>query len=84
MQHLETAFRGRLVGIEVKSRTSVTRADLRGMDALADAAGEAFHRGIVLYTGSEAVAFGPRLHALPMDALWRMGAKAVRNPVPSK
>jgi len=76
--------RGRLVGIEVKSRTSVTRADLRGMDALADAAGEAFHRGIVLYTGSEAVAFGPRLHALPMDALWRMGAKAVRNPVPSK
>jgi hypothetical protein len=75
--------RGRLVGIEVKSRTSVTRADLRGMDALAEAAGETFHRGIVLYMGSEAVAFGSRLHALPVDALWGMGARTVRSPIPS-
>ncbi len=66
---------GALVGIEVKSATTVTGADFKGLRALAHAAGRRFHRGVVLYTGTEVVPFGPRLHAVPVEALWRWGAR---------
>lgn len=33
-------------------------------------------QGIVLYTGSEQVSFGPRLVAIPIHGLWTMPAKA--------
>ena len=75
--------RRRLVGVEVKSSTSVSQADFSGLEALRDAAPREFHRGVVLYTGMERVAFGPDLHALPIEALWRMGAERVRRPVPA-
>jgi hypothetical protein len=56
----------------VKSAASVTGDDLRGLDALAEAAGPAFARSIVLYTGSERIAFVSDRHVLPVDALWTM------------
>lgn len=74
--------RGRLVGIEVKSAASVSRSDFRGLETLAECAGQAFHRGLILYAGSEPVSFSPRLKALPLSSLWRLGASRVRNPVP--
>ena len=67
---------GALVGIEVKSGASVTGADFKGLQAFAQATGRRFHRGIVLYTGTEVVPFGPRLHAMPIEALWRWGAQS--------
>jgi predicted AAA+ superfamily ATPase len=66
---------GGLVGIEVKSAATVTGSDFKGLRALAQAAGRRFHRGIVLYTGTEVVSFGQRLHAVPIAALWRWGAR---------
>jgi len=62
---------GVLVGIEVKSSATVTSTDFKGLRVLADAAGRRFHRGVVLYTGREVVPFGQRLHAVPIEALWR-------------
>jgi predicted AAA+ superfamily ATPase len=67
---IEAADR-RVVGIEVKAATSVEARDFRGLKALAELAGERFHRGIVLYSGSECVPFGPRLWAVPIAALWQ-------------
>ncbi len=66
---------GALVGIEVKSAATVTNADFKGLRALEQAAGRRFHRGLVLYTGSEVIPFGPRFHAVPVEALWRWGAR---------
>lgn len=66
---------GALVGIEVKSAATVTKADFKGLRALEQAAGRRFHRGLVLYTGSEVIPFGQRLHAAPIEALWRWGAR---------
>ncbi len=63
---------GRLVGIEVKASATLGGRDWNGLKALAEAAGKRFHRGVILYTGSEVVPFGARLHALPVAALWRM------------
>lgn len=60
---------GKVVGIEVKAG-QVGREDFKGLRALAEAARDAFHRGIVLYQGREVVAFGNRLYAVPLEALW--------------
>ncbi|MSP61811.1 MAG: ATP-binding protein [Myxococcales bacterium] len=66
---------GRCVGIEVKASASVGPQHLRSLRAFAELAGRRFHRGVVLYTGSEAVAFGDELYALPVSALWRLGVR---------
>ncbi|MCC5807572.1 MAG: ATP-binding protein [Opitutales bacterium] len=62
---------GRLAGIEVKAASDVSINDFRGLRRLADTVGSDFVRGVVLYTGSERLAFGERLTALPVAALWR-------------
>lgn len=61
---------GRIVGIEIKSAKSVGGRDFRGLQSLAEAAGNNFLRGIVLYSGSEVVSFGSNLLAMPIDSLW--------------
>lgn len=64
---------GRLVGVEVKAGATVAAADFKGLHALAEAAGRRFHRGVILYTGTEPAAFGKNLSVLPMSALWTLG-----------
>ena len=71
---LEARGGTKIVGIDVKARATLDAADFNGLRVLADAAGERFHRGIVLYTGGESLPFGSRMHALPTTALWQMGA----------
>ena len=67
---------GRVVVIDVKSRTSPAKGDLRAMEQLRDELGDRFVRGILLYTGEHTMPFGYRIWAMPIDALWRWGAKA--------
>jgi uncharacterized protein len=63
---------GRLVGIEVKKGSSPSVGDFNGLHHFREAVGKRFVRGILLYTGSSSVAFGPDLHAVPVSALWRI------------
>ncbi|HBZ00734.1 MAG TPA: hypothetical protein DEO84_05360 [candidate division Zixibacteria bacterium] len=63
---------GRLVAIEVKASATVAARDFRSIKFFAGGVGNKFHRGFVLYTGKEPIPFGPRLLALPVDALWRL------------
>ena len=62
---------GKLVGIEVKASANVNKNDFKGLQVLADLSGKRFRRGLVLYTGREAVSFGKDLLALPITVLWR-------------
>jgi predicted AAA+ superfamily ATPase len=62
------------VGIEVKASSTISTSDLRGLQALQADRPKRFHRGLILYRGQTVVPFGPRLHAVPIDALWRWGA----------
>ncbi len=62
--------RKRVVGIEVKARTTVDASAFQGLKALEETAGTSFHRGLVLYAGKERLAFAKNLHALPISALW--------------
>ena len=63
--------------IETKAAGTVYPGDFAGLRALAALAGERFHRGIVLYTGKQTVPVAPNLHALPVEALWTLGARAI-------
>lgn len=62
--------RGRVVGIEVKARSTVRSEDFRGLRHLAARLGTDFHGGIVLYTGTQTLPFGPGMRAVPISALW--------------
>jgi hypothetical protein len=73
---------GSVVGIEIKNGATVSSADLSGLRTLREAAGGRFRRGIVLYTGQDVVPFGDRLWAVPVDALWRWGGRAVGRSAP--
>jgi uncharacterized protein len=75
---------GTVAGIEVKSAATVTSSDFKGLRSLAAAVGTAFHRGIVLYTGRDVVPFGPRLFAVPVEALWQWGAQQAARRMPSR
>ncbi len=68
---------GAIVGVEVKAGATVGAGDFKALRALADATGRRFRRGVVLYAGSESLPFGPKLYALPVSALWRLGAEMV-------
>ena len=61
---------GRVVGIEVKSRAAAREKDFAGLKMMAEALGDRFIRGVVLYNGAETIPFGARLHAIPISALW--------------
>jgi predicted AAA+ superfamily ATPase len=64
----------RLVGIEIKASSTLSAADVRGLESLRVDRPGRLHRGLVLYRGSTVVPFGPRLHAVPIGALWSWGA----------
>ena len=44
--------------------------DFKGLRKLADACGDNFKLGVVLYDGGKPVPFGDRLVAAPMSCLW--------------
>jgi len=61
---------GRLVGVEVKAGATVGADDFRHLARLRDELGERFVRGVVLHLGERVTAFGDRLAAWPLAALW--------------
>ena len=61
---------GRIVGIEVKASATVRAEDFKGMRKPADAAGDDFRVGVVLYDGNRVFRFGDRLFAAPLSSLW--------------
>ena len=63
---------GQVVGIEVKAATTVRSEDFSGLRLLADRCGDDFLVGVVLYTGSATLPFGPKMRAVPVSALWQL------------
>ena len=67
---------GTIVGIEVKASATVKASDFAGLRALAEACGDRFAFGVVLYDSTDVVPFGDRLAAAPLSCLW--GASAMK------
>ncbi|HET8685006.1 MAG TPA: ATP-binding protein [Micromonosporaceae bacterium] len=59
-----------VVGIEVKAASTVRSDDFNALRRLAEKLGDDFLLGVVLYTGSATLPFGPKLRAMPVSALW--------------
>lgn len=61
---------GMIAGIEVKAGATVRSGDFAGLRALAEACGDRFAFGAVLYDSADVVPFGYRLAAAPLSCLW--------------
>lgn len=61
---------GMIAGIEVKASATVKAGDFSGLRALAEACGDRFAFGAVLYDNTDVVPFGDRLAAAPLSSLW--------------
>ena len=61
---------GRVVGVEIKASATLGSNDVRGLQALASAAGKSWVRGVVLYAGTEIIPFASNLHGVPFGRLW--------------
>ncbi len=62
---------GDLVGIEVKSATTVNASDARGLRLLRDKLGPRFKAGVIVYSGEHTLPLGNRIWALPVSGLWQ-------------
>lgn len=63
----------KVVAIEVKAASTVRSDDFSGLRKIADRLGDDLIAGIVLYTGAGTLAFGDRMRAVPVSALWETG-----------
>jgi uncharacterized protein len=61
---------GMIAGIEVKASATVKAGDFSGLRALAEACGDRFAFGAMLYDSADVVPFGDRLAAAPLSCLW--------------
>ena len=61
---------GMIAAIEVKASATVKSGDFSGLRALAEACGDRFAFGVVLYDSTDLVPFGDRLAAAPISSLW--------------
>jgi len=61
---------GRVIGVEVKSGSTVRRTDLRGLSRFRALAGERFVAGLVLCTARQTTPLGQDIWATPIEALW--------------
>ena len=59
-----------LVGVEVKASATVTESDFRGLKLLQQLVADRLKAGVLLYDGQRLLPFGPRLWAMPLQALW--------------
>lgn len=65
---------GMIAGIEVKASATVKAGDFAGLRVLAEACGDRFAFGVVLYDSADVVPFGDRLAAAPLSSLWNGAA----------
>jgi hypothetical protein len=61
---------GLIAGIEIKASATVRSGDFAGLRTLAEACGDRFAFGAVLYDSPDLVPFGDRLAAAPLSSLW--------------
>jgi hypothetical protein len=59
-----------MAGIEVKASATVKAGDFGGLRALAEACGDRFAFGVVLYDNTDVVPFGDKLAAVPLSSMW--------------
>lgn len=62
--------RGKIIGIEIKAKTTLSTNDFKGLRTLAELLGKRLHRGLIIYLGKNSTAFGKNLWTVPISELW--------------
>ncbi len=62
---------GRVLAFEVKANERVAGGDFKGLRKLRDALGPRFISGVVFSAGARSYTYEDRLHAMPIDRLWK-------------
>jgi predicted AAA+ superfamily ATPase len=60
---------GKLVAVEVKATAKIAASDFTHIKSFANETGKKFLRGVVFYTGKEAIPFAKNLSAMPVETL---------------
>jgi len=61
---------GEMLAVEIKSASTVTMADAKGLMAFADRAGDQVVRSLIVYTGRTTQHLGGRIWAVPLSSLF--------------
>jgi predicted AAA+ superfamily ATPase len=61
---------GKIIGIECKCSIKLGADNFKGLKTLKELTGNKFHRGIVLYAGSDILTFEKDFLAVPVSCLW--------------
>ncbi len=61
-----------IIGIEVKSSSTISPDDFKGLMYLQELSKKKFIKGIVLYLGEAIIPFGNNLFAVPIHSLWNV------------
>jgi predicted AAA+ superfamily ATPase len=64
---------GDVVAVEIKAGERVTTQDTKPLCRLRERLGERFRGGVLLHTGRTSAQLSDRVHAVPMERLWREG-----------
>lgn len=70
---------GKVVAIDVKASSTVRAEDFSGLRHLAARLKDDLIVGVVLYTGTQTLPFGPGLRAVPISALWEAGVRPTQR-----
>lgn len=71
---------GSIIGIEVKSSTSFSASQFKGLMSLRKHLGPRFVAGIVLNTGTSGYRYSDRLYGAPVSALWESPFAGAETP----
>lgn len=71
---------GSIIGIEVKSSTSFSASQFKGLMSLRNHLGHRFVAGIVLNTGTSGYRYSDRLYGAPVSALWESPFAGAETP----
>jgi uncharacterized protein len=63
-------MRGRVIGIEVKSRATLQRRDFSGLRKLEEAAGDRFVGGLLLHDHDRITPVSDKIQGMPLSMLW--------------
>ena len=61
---------GRLIAIEVKKSSQISKKDFIGLEYFSELNGDKVLQGVLLYCGKNAVHYKDNLYAVPLDAIW--------------
>ncbi len=63
--------KNQVVGIEIKSKSVLTKSDAKGLAYLKETLKDKFLKGIIFYTGDHVLPMGEKIFAVPIAAIWK-------------